>query len=170
MQRFRNLWLFILYRFQQLAKINNFGLYRDDGLAIASNMSGPHSKIVKKELQVLFKKFGLKLIIECSKTTVDCLDITSYKIKRKRSIIWFKSLFSKTVSTKFIQYFLTPKYDSLIIKNHLTISTIKTFKTELSKKVWNPKSTNKHAKISWKIVRRCTPVNRAILRCNLCFV
>ena len=77
----------MLYRFQQLAKINNFSLYRDDGLAIANNMNGPQSKIVKKELQVLFKKFGLKLIIACNKTTVDYLDIKSYKIKRKRSII-----------------------------------------------------------------------------------
>ena len=117
MQRFRNLWLFILYRFLQLAKINNFALYRDDGLAIANNMNGPQSKIVKKELQVLFKKFGLKLIIECNKTTVDYLDITSYKIKRKRSIIWFNSPFSKTVSTKFIQYFLT-LFNKHFLENH----------------------------------------------------
>ena len=39
-------------------------------------MSGPQSEKVKKELQVLFKKFGLNLIIECNKTTVDSLDIT----------------------------------------------------------------------------------------------
>ena len=39
-------------------------------------MSGPESEKVKKELQVLFKKFGLNLIIECIKTTVDYLDIT----------------------------------------------------------------------------------------------
>ena len=117
MQRFRNLWLFILYRFLQLAKINNFALYRDDGLAIANNMNGPQSKIVKKELQVFFKKFGLKLIIECNKTTVDYLDITSYKIKCKRSIIWFNSPFSKTLSTKFIQYFLT-LFNKHFLENH----------------------------------------------------
>ena len=28
--------LFILYKFQQLNKINNFGLYRDDGLAVVT--------------------------------------------------------------------------------------------------------------------------------------
>ena len=39
-------------------------------------MSGPQSKKVKKELQVLFKNFGLNLIIECNKTTVNCIDIT----------------------------------------------------------------------------------------------
>ena len=63
--------LFILFKFQQLNKIKNFGLYRDDGLAAVKHMSGPHSKNVKKELQILFKKFCLNLIIECNKTTVD---------------------------------------------------------------------------------------------------
>ena len=56
--------LFILFKFQQLNKIKNSGLYRDDGLAVVKNMSGPQSEKVKKELQVLFKKFGLNLIIE----------------------------------------------------------------------------------------------------------
>ena len=40
--------------------------------------------------------------------------------------------------------------------------------TEFSKEVSNLKSTNNNALIAWKIVRRCAPVNRAILRCNLC--
>ena len=39
-------------------------------------MSGPQSEKVKKELQVLFKEFGLNLIIESNKTTVDDLDST----------------------------------------------------------------------------------------------
>ena len=39
-------------------------------------MSGPLSGKVKKELQVLIKEFGLNLIIECNKTTVNYLDIT----------------------------------------------------------------------------------------------
>ena len=41
--------------------------------------------------------------------------------------------------------------------------------TELTKEVCNLKSTNNNAEIAWKIVRRCTPVNRSILRSNLCF-
>ena len=40
--------LFILSKFQQLNKVNNFGLYRDDGLAEVKNMSTPQSEIVKK--------------------------------------------------------------------------------------------------------------------------
>ena len=38
---------------------------------------------------------------------------------------------------------------------------------ELSKEVWNLKSRNNNGEIAWKIVRRCTPINRAILRRNL---
>ena len=68
--------IFKLFKFQQLNKIKNFDLYRDDGLAVVKNMSGPQLEKVKKEMQVLFKKFGLNLIIECNKTTVDYLDIT----------------------------------------------------------------------------------------------
>ena len=68
--------LFILFEFQQFNKVKNFGLYRDYGLAVVKNMSGLQSQKVKKELQVLFKKFCLNLIIECNKTTVDYLDIT----------------------------------------------------------------------------------------------
>ena len=68
--------LFILCKFQQLNKIINFGLYRDDGLAVVKNMSGPQSEKVKKEWQELVKEFALNLIIECNKTTVDYLDIT----------------------------------------------------------------------------------------------
>ena len=68
--------LFIIYKFQQLNKVNNFGLDRDDGLAAVKNMSGPQWEKVKKELQVLFKEFGLNLIIECNKATVDYQDIT----------------------------------------------------------------------------------------------
>lgn len=34
-------WLFIIQKFQQLKKINKFGSYEDDGLAVVKNMSGP---------------------------------------------------------------------------------------------------------------------------------
>ena len=33
--------LFILYKFQQSDKINHFGLYRNGGLAVVKNTSGP---------------------------------------------------------------------------------------------------------------------------------
>ena len=54
----------------------NFGLYRDDGLGILKNMSGPQSEKVKKDIKAIFKEEGLDLIIECNKNIVDYLDIT----------------------------------------------------------------------------------------------
>ena len=68
--------LFILNKFQKLKKkLNNFSLYRDDGVAVIKTMSGPESEKVNKKLQVLFKEFDLNLIIKCDKATVNYLDI-----------------------------------------------------------------------------------------------
>ena len=56
------------------------------------------------------------------------------------------------------------KNDLPIIKNHLRTTNIKT-KWNFQR---NLKTTNNNSEIAWKIVRRCAPVNRAILRYNLC--
>lgn len=40
--------LFMLYKYQQLNKIKNFVLHRDNGLALVKKMSGPKSEKVKK--------------------------------------------------------------------------------------------------------------------------
>ena len=66
--------LFILQKFQQLNKMKNLGFFRDNGLILVKNMSGSQLGKVKKELQVLFKKSGLNLIIECNKTNANYLD------------------------------------------------------------------------------------------------
>ena len=66
--------LFTLQKFQQLNKMKNLGFFRDNGLILVKNMSGSQLGKVKKELQVLFKKFGLNLIIECNKTNANYLD------------------------------------------------------------------------------------------------
>ena len=50
----------MVYKFQQLNKINNFDLYKDDGLAVVKNINGPQSEKAKKKLQILFKEFGFK--------------------------------------------------------------------------------------------------------------
>ena len=45
---------------------NNFGLYRDDGLAVLKNKRGPQSEQVKKIIQKIFKEHGLDIIIQCN--------------------------------------------------------------------------------------------------------
>ena len=53
------------------------GLYRDDGLDVFKNISGPKSERIKKNFQPLFKKYELEIITECNKKLVDYLDVTS---------------------------------------------------------------------------------------------
>ena len=70
-------------------KYKNVGLYRDDGLAVFKNMSGPESERVKKDIQKIFKDKGLDIIIQCNLKIVDYLDLTfnlndgSYRPYRK---------------------------------------------------------------------------------------
>ena len=54
----------------------NIGLYRDDGLAIFKNFSGPQTERMKKEFQKIFREKGLEIVIECNKKVVDYLDVT----------------------------------------------------------------------------------------------
>ena len=54
----------------------NIGLYRDDGLSIFKNCSGPQMEKIKKHLQKVFKNNGLNVIIECNMKIVNYLDVT----------------------------------------------------------------------------------------------
>ena len=54
----------------------NIGLYRDDGLSIFKNCSGPQMEKIKKRLQKVFKNNGLNVIIECNMKIVNYLDVT----------------------------------------------------------------------------------------------
>ena len=52
------------------------GLYRDDGLAVFKNLSGPENEKIKKDFQKIFKENGLDIVIQCNMKVVDYLDIT----------------------------------------------------------------------------------------------
>ena len=69
--------IFMLNKISEKYNKNDVGLYRDDGLAVFKNISGPESEHIKKNFQSLFKKYGLEIIIECNKKVVDYLDVTS---------------------------------------------------------------------------------------------
>ena len=55
---------------------NDFGLYRDDGLAILKNKSRPQSEQVQKNIQKIFKEHELDIIIQCNMKIVNYLDVT----------------------------------------------------------------------------------------------
>ena len=55
---------------------NHIGLYRDVGLAILKNTSGPEAEKLRKKLQKLFKEKDLDIIIQCNLEITNYLDIT----------------------------------------------------------------------------------------------
>ena len=55
---------------------SNVGLYRDDGLAIFKNRSGPQNERTKKFIQKTFKDKGLDIVIQCNMKVVNYLDAT----------------------------------------------------------------------------------------------
>ena len=67
---------FLLNKISQKYNKNNIGLYRDDGLAMFKNKSGPESEKIKKELQKIFKENGLDIVIQCNIKIVNYLDVS----------------------------------------------------------------------------------------------
>ena len=67
---------FLLYAVSLKYNKTNIGLYRDHGLTMFRNVSGPHCEKIKKEFQKLFGQHGLKLIIKRNLKIVDFLDVT----------------------------------------------------------------------------------------------
>ena len=55
---------------------SDIGLYRDDGLAVFKNTSGPQNERIKKKIQKIFKDKGLDIVIECNKKVINYLDAT----------------------------------------------------------------------------------------------
>ena len=56
--------------------VKNIGLYRDDGLAIRENASGPTSERIKKKTIKLFHQHGLKITTETNLVQTNFLDVT----------------------------------------------------------------------------------------------
>ena len=56
--------LFILNDLANKYGTNNIGLYRDDGIAIFRNTTGPQAERTRKEIIGHFKKHGLKISIQ----------------------------------------------------------------------------------------------------------
>ena len=56
----------------------DFSLYRDAGLAVFRNVSGPQLERIKKEFQRIFKENHLDIVISCNMKVVNYLDVTMY--------------------------------------------------------------------------------------------
>ena len=55
---------FLLSIVTQTYDKSNIGLYRDDGLAVFKNISGPQSEKIKKHFQQIFRENGLDIVIQ----------------------------------------------------------------------------------------------------------
>ena len=81
--------IFMLSLLSKHINKNHIGLYRDDGLAILKNTSGPEAEKLKKKFQKLFKEKDLDIIVQWSLKITNYLDITlnlndgSYRPYRK---------------------------------------------------------------------------------------
>ena len=67
---------YLLSLISRACEKKDIGLYRDDGLAVFKNRSGPQNERIKKKIQWIFKDKGLEAIIQCNRKIVDYLDIT----------------------------------------------------------------------------------------------
>ena len=65
---------FLLYKLSLKYNKNDIGLYRNGGLAISKNISGPKSEKIKASIQKLLKENQLDIVIECNMKTVNYLD------------------------------------------------------------------------------------------------
>ena len=54
---------------------NDFGLHRDDGLAVLKNKSGPQLEQIKKNIQKIFKEHRSDINKQCNMKIVNCLDV-----------------------------------------------------------------------------------------------
>ena len=68
--------IFILYLVSLKYNKNNIGLFRDDGLAVFRNISGPQAEKFKKHFQNIFRKTNLNIIVKCNLKIADYLDVT----------------------------------------------------------------------------------------------
>ena len=68
--------LYLLSKLSALVNKASIGLYRDDCLAVVSNISGPTLDRLRKRIIALFKEENLSITIETSLFSTDFLDVT----------------------------------------------------------------------------------------------
>ena len=67
---------FLLHQLSKKYNKKDIGLYRDDGLAVFKNKSGPQAERIKKDFQKIFRENDLNIVIKCNLKTVNYLDVT----------------------------------------------------------------------------------------------
>ena len=65
---------YILNQLSTIMRKELVGLYRDDGLGVMKNMSGPQLERKRKQIIKIFKDCGLNIAIKTNLKSVDFLD------------------------------------------------------------------------------------------------
>ena len=68
--------LLLLSELEIIVGKKNVGLYRDDGLAVIENASGPEMEQINKKIRELFKKHNLDITTDTNLPATDFLDVT----------------------------------------------------------------------------------------------
>ena len=68
--------IYLLHRMRPIVTNCSGGLYRDDGLIVVNNATGPKADRIRKDITELFKSEGLKITVETNTSTTNFLDIT----------------------------------------------------------------------------------------------
>ena len=68
--------LYIRSNLEKIHSKSNFGLYRDDGLALLRNLNGQQTEKIRKNIIEVFKGIGFSTEIETSLKEVDFLDVS----------------------------------------------------------------------------------------------
>ena len=67
--------LYLLEKLSNVIEKQNIGLYRDDGLGVIGNCTGPKLDRLKKDITAIFKSEELKITIETNLVKTDFLDV-----------------------------------------------------------------------------------------------
>ena len=67
--------VYILHLLRTVMRKENVGLYRDNGLGILQNSSGPEIECKRKQIIQIFKSCGLNITVKTNLKTVDFLDV-----------------------------------------------------------------------------------------------
>ena len=68
--------MFLLNDLNNLIRKNNIGLYRDDGLAVVDNASGPQMDKIRKQMHEILKKLNFSITSEINLGATDFLDVS----------------------------------------------------------------------------------------------
>ena len=68
--------LFMLHNLANVVNAHNIGLYRDDGLAILKDSSGPTAERTRKKIIKNFQEHGLKITADSNLVETNFLDVT----------------------------------------------------------------------------------------------